>query len=60
MEQRSLEEQQAALNLSQLSGHRDDGVATLIDAMIVGFDGPRSSKHSLTIHSHKPIPLLLA
>jgi hypothetical protein len=37
MEQRSLEEQQAALNLSQLSSHRDDGVATLIDAMIVGF-----------------------
>jgi hypothetical protein len=37
MEQRSLEEQQAALNLSQLSGHRDDGLATLIDAMIVGF-----------------------
>jgi hypothetical protein len=37
MEQRSLEEQQAALNLSQLSGHRDDGLTTLIDAMIVGF-----------------------
>jgi hypothetical protein len=32
--QRSLEEQQAALNLAQLSGTRDDGVATLIDAMI--------------------------
>jgi len=36
MAQRSLEEQQAALNLAQLSGARDDGVATLIDAMIVG------------------------
>jgi hypothetical protein len=34
MAQRSLEEQQAALNLAQLSGTRDDGVATLIDAMI--------------------------
>ncbi|KAL2017019.1 hypothetical protein VTK56DRAFT_2663 [Thermocarpiscus australiensis] len=34
MEQRSLEEQQAALNLAQLSGDGSAGIATLIDAMI--------------------------
>lgn len=35
MEQRSVEELQAALNLAQLSVARDDNVATLINAMIV-------------------------
>lgn len=40
LEQRPLEEQQAALNLAQLSGNRDGGVATLIDAMIVGSPAP--------------------
>lgn len=49
MEQRSLEEQQAALNLSRLSGNRDDGVATLIDAMIVGF-ATSSLVQTLTDH----------
>lgn len=34
-EQRPLAEQQAALNLSQLSGHGPAGIATLVDAMIV-------------------------
>ncbi|KAL2138919.1 hypothetical protein VTI28DRAFT_6028 [Corynascus sepedonium] len=34
LEQRSLAEQQAALNLAQLSATRDDSVATLIDAMV--------------------------
>lgn len=46
MEQRSLEEQQAALNLAKLSGDkRDNGIATLIDAMIVSFPVVCSSRH---------------
>ncbi|KAL2256652.1 hypothetical protein VTK26DRAFT_1352 [Humicola hyalothermophila] len=44
--QRSLEEQQAALNLARLAGDgRDNGVATLIDAMIVGPTHLCSAKH---------------
>ena len=37
LETRSLEEQRAALNLAQLGGSRDDGVATLINAMVVSY-----------------------
>jgi hypothetical protein len=46
-----LEEQQAALNLAQLSGTRDDGVAVLIDALIVGFI--TSHSFCLTLTSQK-------
>ncbi|GAB1320186.1 hypothetical protein MFIFM68171_10396 [Madurella fahalii] len=34
LEQRTLKEQQAVLNLAQLSGDRSAGIATLVDAMI--------------------------
>lgn len=44
MERRSLEEQQAALNLMQLGGNGDAGVATLVDALIVSSRRPSPSQ----------------
>ncbi|KAK4106056.1 hypothetical protein N658DRAFT_482003 [Parathielavia hyrcaniae] len=38
MEQRSLDEQQAALNLAHLSSPRDGGISALVDAMITQAD----------------------
>lgn len=63
MEQRSLEEQQAALNLAQLSSTRDDSVTALIDAMIVRPIPPSLffslARHTLTSFKSQADPAVI-